>query len=396
MSVRSPFPAPSIPPYGYGTLAEIVPSGLALLLDNWPDPLGLRERVEHVRRVCLYLIDGLGATAIRDYGDTAPTLRELLQAENSSVIRTCFPSTTVTSLASIGTGLTPGRHGLVGYTINWQATGEIINLVRFSRYGASPNKTITDALFPQKIQPHPTLFTQATEAGIPVISCTNTLYEGSGLTQATLRGTLPHGWTQPEEAPTQAAKAAAEHDRCFIYAYHPSLDRIGHVSGVGSDPWLEELARVDNHVQNMRAQLPSDTLLMVTGDHGMMNIDEEKKIDFDTTEALQEGVRALGGEPRMRHVYTLKNAGDFVLETWRDFLADQAWVVSKQEALQKGWFGPVVESRVLPSIGNVVAAFTDAPSGIFQTKVDNLQSRLRGHHGSFSEAESHIPLLISR
>ncbi len=352
--------------------------------------------MEHVRRVCLYLIDGLGATAIRDYGDTAPTLRELLQAENSSVIRTCFPSTTVTSLASIGTGLTPGRHGLVGYTINWQATGEIINLVRFSRYGASPNKTITDALFPQKIQPHPTLFAQATEAGIPVISCTNTLYEGSGLTQATLRGTLPHGWTQPEEAPTQAAKAAAEHDRCFIYAYHPSLDRIGHVSGVGSDPWLEELARVDNHVQNMRAQLPSDTLLMVTGDHGMMNIDEEKKIDFDTTEALQEGVRSLGGEPRMRHVYTLKNAGDFVLETWRDFLADQAWVVSKQEALQKGWFGPVVESRVLPSIGNVVAAFTDAPSGIFQTKVDNLQSRLRGHHGSFSEAESHIPLLISR
>ena len=38
-------------------------------------------------------------------------------------ITSAVPSTTVTSLASLGTGLVPGQHGMVGYTSRVPSTG---------------------------------------------------------------------------------------------------------------------------------------------------------------------------------------------------------------------------------------------------------------------------------
>ena len=67
-----------------------------------------------------------------------------------------MPSTTATSLASLGTGLAPGQHGLVGYTSRVPSTGEILNAL-----------TWESDLVPQAYQAKPTFFERLTDAGRP-------------------------------------------------------------------------------------------------------------------------------------------------------------------------------------------------------------------------------------
>ena len=114
-------------------------------------------------------------------------------------------------------------------------------------------------------------------------------------------------------------------------------------------------------------------------------------IDADATPGLLDGVALLGGEPRARHLYTVRGAADDVLQTWRDVIGDRAWVLSRDEAVGAGWFGPV-EPWLADRIGDVVVA----PAGsaaVIASKAEVLESSLIGMHGSLTSGDQLVPLL---
>jgi hypothetical protein len=80
-----------------------------------------------------------------------------------------------------------------------------------------------------------------------------------------------------------------------------------------------------------------------------------------------------------------------VLLAWREVLGHRAWVVSRDEAIVEGWFGPV-DPRLAPRIGDVVAA-PAGPYAVVATKADPRQSALIGMHGSLTPADQLVPLL---
>jgi hypothetical protein len=141
--------------------------------------------------------------------------------------------------------------------------------------------------------------------------------------------------------------------------------------------------------------MPPGFGLVVTADHGMVNLGPEDRLDVADAPELMEGVRLLGGEARARHVYAWPGAAQDVLSVWQEKMGDRMWVVSKEEAVQAGWFGPRVSDWVVPRIGDVVAA-AFAPVGIFQREVDPLQASLIGHHGSMTGVEQRVPFLVIR
>jgi hypothetical protein len=183
--------------------------------------------------------------------------------------------------------------------------------------------------------------------------------------------------------------------RTNAYAYHPFLDTFGHLRGVSSDEWLEHLRSVDRGAQAIFERLPSGFGLVVTADHGMVNLGPEDKVDVADLPELMEGVRLLAGEARARHVHVRPGAGDDVLAAWREELGDRMWVVPQEQAIAEGWFGPKVSDSVLSRIGDVVAA-AFGPVGVFQREVDPLQATLIGHHGSMTPAEQRVPFILVR
>jgi hypothetical protein len=94
----------------------------------------------------------------------------------------------------------------------------------------------------------------------------------------------------------------------------------------------------------------------------------------------------------MRHVHTLPGAAADVLATWTAQLGDHAWVMSRDDAIRAGLFGPVVTPLAAERIGDVVAIARDG-LGMVQRRRESMSSNLVGHHGALTDQELLIPLL---
>ncbi len=181
----------------------------------------------------------------------------------------------------------------------------------------------------------------------------------------------------------------------LCYAYHGDLDALGHQYGPGSDPWRHQLGHVDQLAAALAERLPPEGLLVVTADHGMVAVGEDDRVDLDTEPSLWEGVRMVGGEARVRHVHTTPGATDDVLAAWRERLGDRAWILRRDQAVEAGWFGPVVADHLLPRIGDLVVA-ARGTLGLTRSRVESRLSGFVGQHGSLTAEEQLVPLLAFR
>ena len=165
----------------------------------------------------------------------------------------------MTSLASLGTGLPPGQHGMVGYTSRVPSTGEILNAL-----------TWESDLVARAYQPKPTLFERAVEAGVSVSSVALERFESSGLTEAGLRGPdvrrvrrrtrdRPTGSRSRSRRPRSGASGRwSTPTSASSTTPGTSRDAARRVAGA---TW----SRIDAMLERLREALPDDVVLIVTG-----------------------------------------------------------------------------------------------------------------------------------
>jgi hypothetical protein len=359
-----------------GALADVLPAAAAALgVPVRPVPFELPPAA----RVCVLLVDGLGERLLAVRGGHAPYLRDLLGS--GRVLSTSFPSTTATSMGSFGTGLAPGEHGLVGYQVRDPASGVLLNELMWD-----------PAVDPRAWQPEPTVFERLVAAQVAVTRIGPGFFDGSGLTEAALRGGRFVAARSLEER-VDAAHAALRADaRALVYVYWGDLDKVGHTDGCESWSWGEELGSVDLAVRRLAAGMPPDTLLLVTADHGMVDVPPDARADLATDPELAAGVSVMGGEPRAPMLYCEPGAAGDVLATWRERLTGSVQVLSRDEAIAAGWFGPV-SPRVLPRIGDVVGAALE-PVSVHDSRTQRPELlKLVGMHGALTPEETRVPLL---
>ncbi|MFD7099154.1 alkaline phosphatase family protein [Streptomyces xanthophaeus] len=383
------FASAPVPAYGSGSLADLLPTLVAG--QGVPGFTAAIPELTPADRNCVFLVDGMGWEQIKAHPDEAPYLTSLLAGSRGGTgrpITAGFPATTATSLASVGTGLPPARHGLPGYAVRNPATGELMNQLRWHPW--TP---------PKPWQPYPTVFQLADKAGVATAQVSSPAFQTTPLTKVALSGGTFLGRMTGEERMDLAAERLAAGDRSLVYTYYSELDGAGHRHGVNSDAWRGQLMYVDRLVQRLAEQLPPRTALYVTADHGMVDVpfDEDSRIDYDEDWELGAGVALLGGEGRARHVYAVPGAAADVLTVWREVLGDRFWIASREEALELGWFGAPGEcdERVLGRIGDVVAA-AQADVAITASRNEPNESALVGMHGSMTPAEQLVPLLEVR
>lgn len=366
-----------LPQYGRASLAEVLPSVLAAMAVPGESN---RLELDPARRTCLLLVDGMGLSFLRSHADDAPFMGALLPARE---LTAGFPTTTATSLGSLGTGLPPGEHGLLGYQLLVPGDGRLLNLLKWDV-----------PVVPERWQPRQTVFERAALAAVSTMHVSQAAFRDGGLTRAALRGMQFLAAETPEELAARTIEALAVPEPALVYAYFGAIDRAGHINGYGSDEQLGQLAIADHVAAAIARAMPADTALYITADHGMLAIPADRRIDADRTPELLEGVAALGGEGRARYVYAVDGAAADVLTTWREFLGDRAWVLPREEAVDAGWFGPVAD-WAYPRIGDVVVACRE-DWAVVATVRQPLESTLQGMHGSLTQAELAVPLLEFR
>jgi hypothetical protein len=278
---------------------------------------------------------------------------------------------------------------MVGYSFRLPGTG-VINALRWRPHPWGQD--LRDDVPPEEVQPVPTMFERAASAGVAVSVVSGAEFTDSGLTRAVLRGGRFVGVQALGDLAACVRNVLA--DGGFCYAYHGELDLLGHLYGPGSAAWRMQLRHVDRLVESLLDGMPPGGLLAVVADHGMVQVETSQTVDIDDCTPLLDGVQAIGGEPRARHVYVAEGADDAVLSAWRETLAEQAWVVSRDEAISAGWFGDRVTDEIRLRIGDVVAAARGS-AALVRRSVEPLESSLIGHHGSLTTAEQRVPLLLA-
>jgi predicted AlkP superfamily pyrophosphatase or phosphodiesterase len=373
--------SPLLPAYAR-SLASVLPSLLGALGVPGP-PVALP--VPPVRAAALLLVDGLGSELLRHHAADAPFLACLPDA---GPLTAGFPSSTSVSLATLGTGVPPGAHGLLGIAL--RAGGEVLDTLTWTAQGTRTD--LREQLVPEQVQPVPTAFERAEADGVEVTVVSRRGFAGSGLTRAALRGGRYHGTHALGDLAAGVLTAVSGNGRQLCYGYHRDLDAMGHLHGPGSLPWRLQLAQVDRLASLIAERLPPDAVLAVTGDHGMVTVNRIH--DADTDPVLSDGVAALTGDPRARHVHVRPGALDDVLATWTAQLGDGAWVVPGEQAIAEGWFGPVA-AHARDRIGDVVVAACGG-TAVIRSVAEPLISRMPGQHGSLTADEQLVPLLLAR
>ena len=123
-------------------LSDLSSSVFASLgLPDVEDSLGLGSSPDG--RECILLVDGLGKNAIDNFGSRFSHLHSL---RYERTLKATFPSTTATSLTSLGTGKRAGEHGMVGYTIRVPHSGVPERLLNALKWD--------ERIDPQIWQPH--------------------------------------------------------------------------------------------------------------------------------------------------------------------------------------------------------------------------------------------------
>lgn len=371
---------PFLPRYGDTTLCEVMPSIAAHLgvRGYQADPLGLPSADRYV----VVLVDGLGWQLVRSRVRELDYLADLLG--DARPITSAVPSTTATSLTSLGTGLPPGRHGIVGYTFWLPAYRQVLNPL-----------TWDVDVPPTACQPWPTVFDAACADGVQVSTVSLRRFADSGLTRAALRGPAFLGLesdASEDERLSAIGAAARSGGRSMVYVYERELDHTGHGQGVGSAAWHRHLARIDRFVGRLRDALPASTALIITGDHGMLDVPADHRVIVEDEPALLEGVDVLAGEGRLRQLQVRPGVPvEEVAETWRARLGDLAWVRTREEAIADGWFGET-DPFVADRLGQVLVAMRS--DWAVMTRALPRELGLVGMHGSLTPDEMQVPLFV--
>lgn len=375
--VTDPVTDPVIPDYEGACISGIVPALLdhvdlvdghrAGALPEW-----IAGLLGDARQVVLLVVDGLGWEQLASRLAFAPTLASLA----GGPITTVAPSTTSTALTSIATGKPPAEHGVLGYRVRLEGD-EVLNVLRWELRDGSP---AADRVKPSELQ----LVAPFRGRHVPVV--TRSEFAGTGFTALYLSGARQIGYMASSSLALDVRDALAEGEP-FVMAYYPSLDTVAHQHGFG-ERYDAELAAVDRLVSAVIAALPPGCVLLVTADHGQVDV-VEPPIVLD--HAVLAGVRAMSGEGRFRWLHARPGAASDVLAAAAESLGDVAWVKSADEVVGERWFGGPLPAQRVDMIGDVAVA-ARAPVA-FNDPNDVGKLALRCRHGSLTSAEMLVPLL---
>ena len=367
-----------------GRLAEVLGSCLDAV-SGAANPLGLPA----VDRAVVVLVDGLGAEPLAGSAGHARTLAGAM-ATKADVIHTGVPTTTAAALATLTTGVGPGEHGIVGYAALDPAGDRVVNQLRGWDAG----------MVPEIWQPVPTLFEKAVAAGLDPVVIGAEQYRDSGFTRAVLRGARYLGGRRIADRAEVLVDLLADASwRGIAYCYIPELDQAGHEHGWRSRRWTDALESADAAVRDAvsalgrQAGLDRRTGLLVTADHGMVDIPAHGRLVVPSGSPLLAGVRHVAGEPRMLHLHLDEPADAAALAAlWRTEEGGRAWIATRDEAIAAGWFGSV-RAEVVPRIGDVLVASRAMVAYVTEQQEAAGAGGMVGQHGSWTPAETRVPLL---
>lgn len=382
-------PRPDYRRAGIVNLMSSIQRGMGGVATSYPELAELpAAALAAARNVVLFVVDGLGYHYLRERpGEGA--LRRHLRGRLTSV----FPSTTASAITTFLTGTAPQQHGLTGWFTYFRELGAVVAPLPFkARFGGDSLRVAgVDA---RRLFDRPSLFEQI-EAHAHIV----------------LPERIAHSeYTQAHAGPAerQAYASLEECFRCvretlrsgrgrkYVYAYWPDLDSTAHDRGIGSAAVAELFAMLEAAFARFFAGIAgSDTIVIVTADHGFIDSTPEQVVSLEDHPELAETLALpLCGEPRAAFCYVRPDRCQQFERYVRTRLADRAVLMKSASLIEQGLFGAgTPHPRLSERIGDYTLLMRDNYA-IKDWLLDERRFAHIGVHGGLSEQELYVPLIV--
>ncbi len=362
-----------------------------------------------VENVVLVLCDGLGFDEWKRQAEKG-FFGAVSRKGGVRPISTVFPSTTAAALTTVSTGLTPQEHGLPEWFVYMSELDEVVVTLPFAKVGDSGRDTLVGAIEPRFLFDGPTIFERLKREGVRSVSFTSRTLAHTAYSEVSRKGSevLPYA-TASDLAVSLRRELENSRGRNLFYAYWSYVDTIEHIYGPNTDEAEVEASLISHALQEgliskLGREAARKTLILVTADHGQINVSPEKTMYLNRYRKLPS---LLERGPSGKMIPPWGSARDAYLRVREDRLEEAkgyleeklegvATVLKTEDAIKEGLFGLNRPSRKFRRrVGNLMILPHGAKTVWFRyRKGDSLE--LRGHHGGLTAGEMTIPLAAAR
>ncbi|MFH0864288.1 MAG: alkaline phosphatase family protein [Candidatus Gottesmanbacteria bacterium] len=355
-------------------------------------------------KIILLLIDGLGFNAWQKYTQKLAGFSHINKFGNLYPITAVFPTTTAAAITTINSGLTPQEHGLFEWFVYFPEIGKIIATLPFCLPGEKEQDALIKQGYDSKILYRgATIFDRLKQSDIHSFAFFNKNYSSSCYSRLISRGSNIIPFNSQSDLVlklTQAVKGMRT--KSYFYVYWDRLDHAAHHFGPGSKEYLNELKYISILIDNLIKKIKQEknTLLIITADHGEIDINPEKTIFLNGIKGIekyfkmnQDGQPILPfGNPRDVFFHVQPDKLKEFVRLLNERLGDKAKIFLTDEVIKKGLFGTGNPGQeFLSRVGNLLVLPYENNTVWYQYPNVPYPNFL-GHHGGLSEDEILIPL----
>jgi predicted AlkP superfamily pyrophosphatase or phosphodiesterase len=375
-------------------------------------PLENKKRennVERIKKVVLIVIDGFGFNQFQKYQQDNQFLANLTNKGEVHPLTSVFPSQTTNALTTLNTGLTPQEHGLFEYYIYLKEAG-IVNALRFERIGTKKSKLIEQGFDPHLMYSGGNIQRRLQKEGIKTYTHMNASNASLACTKLVFEGSTIMSTYKNSDAIVKLRKNIEQNrDSAYFFVHLETLDTISHEYGPESQEYNAELQAITfllqkELVEKLNPQAAQETLLLLTADHGGVQVAPEETIYLSlNSESITNAKIGAHrkkimptGSPRDIFLHVKEQKLLETKEALIKSIGKKAQVLETQEALQAGLFGVgKPNSDFLTRTGNLLVM----PYGRETLWFEHRSGRkipLRGQHGGLNAEEMWVPFAAAK
>lgn len=350
-------------------------------------------QISQAKRVLTIVIDGLGDQLLATHAPDG-----LLRQYRRSRLTSVFPSTTASAIPTFFTGLPPQVHGLTGWHMWLREIGDTLSILPLhprDRAAQTPEpETLPPLLFQHT--PMSALLNDRAFMVSPsdILESPFNRFHTEGASRIGYHGL--HGFV---EAINQAVEASTQSPApAWIHAYYPALDSLMHQVGTEAPKVRDRVRQIDAAFGSLLQRLQgSDTVIIVTADHGFIDAPDEHLIELEAHPALAALLeRPLCGERRLAFAYVARENHPAFVDYMHEHFSDACRCVPTADFIAEGWFGPGPQHPELISrSGDFVLQMRED-----WTIKDWLEGESRyrqpGVHAGASADEMFVPLIVAQ
>ena len=380
-----------LPNYKDGSIVNLMSSiGQAFNIKSNTIPLKILppEKLREAKNIILLVVDGMGHEFIKSRGKET-ILNDYLIGDMTSV----FPATTAAAITSYLTGVYPQQHANTGWYIYFKEIDKVCSILPFitreesislKKYNIKIDEIIREKSFSSKLKNN-NFIIQPTDLAYSEYS--KIMSKNSKiLAYNNLNGML-----------NKIKKAInSSNEKKYIYAYWPELDRNHHLYGVDSNQSLRHFKEIDCKLREFIKYIKkTDSILIITSDHGFVNSNKEKVIWIEDYPKIKECLKApLSGEPRLAYCNVISQKKKLFESLIKTKFKKYCWIYKSSDLIKKDFFGfGKPSSQLIDRVGDFTLIMKENYILKDRVKWDKKKFK-KGNHGGVSKEEMLVPLVV--